>query len=74
MLDPLLFRWLMRRRSGFPPNRFLAKVDAIKVGSPFSVNTFQGPQVSQLQYDRIMEHIQSFVFAPPLSRCPAVSS
>ncbi|KAM0756358.1 aldehyde dehydrogenase [Meredithblackwellia eburnea MCA 4105] len=36
-----------------------AKVKAIKVGSPFTADTFQGPQTSQLQYDRIMAHVQS---------------
>lgn len=36
-----------------------AKVKAIKVGDPFSQDTFQGPQVSQLQYDRIMQYIDS---------------
>ncbi|KAM0750500.1 aldehyde dehydrogenase [Meredithblackwellia eburnea MCA 4105] len=36
-----------------------AKVKAIKVGSPFAADTFQGPQTSQLQYDRIMAHVQS---------------
>jgi aldehyde dehydrogenase (NAD+) len=30
-----------------------------KVGDPFLEETFQGPQVSQLQYDRIMSYIQS---------------
>ncbi|PWY94713.1 aldehyde dehydrogenase aldA [Aspergillus sclerotioniger CBS 115572] len=29
-----------------------------KVGDPFSQDTFQGPQVSQLQFDRIMEYIK----------------
>lgn len=29
-----------------------------KVGDPFAQDTFQGPQVSQLQFDRIMEYIQ----------------
>jgi len=28
-----------------------------KVGDPFAADTFQGPQVSQLQYDRIMGYI-----------------
>ncbi|PYH48330.1 aldehyde dehydrogenase family protein [Aspergillus saccharolyticus JOP 1030-1] len=28
-----------------------------KVGNPFDKDTFQGPQVSQLQFDRIMEYI-----------------
>jgi aldehyde dehydrogenase (NAD+) len=30
-----------------------------KVGDPFSEETFQGPQVSQLQFDRIMSYIES---------------
>jgi aldehyde dehydrogenase (NAD+) len=30
-----------------------------KVGDPFAEETFQGPQVSQLQYDRIMGYIKS---------------
>lgn len=29
------------------------------VGDPFHPRTFQGPQVSQLQFDRIMEYVQS---------------
>jgi aldehyde dehydrogenase (NAD+) len=31
---------------------------ANKVGDPFQADTFQGPQVSQLQYDRIMGYIE----------------
>ncbi|KAH9456805.1 hypothetical protein Pst134EA_020715 [Puccinia striiformis f. sp. tritici] len=34
-------------------------LQSLKVGDPFDVNTFQGPQVSQLQYDRIMAYIKS---------------
>jgi acyl-CoA reductase-like NAD-dependent aldehyde dehydrogenase len=30
----------------------------IQVGDPFNQNTFQGPQVSQTQYDRIMNYIE----------------
>jgi len=30
-----------------------------KVGDPFADDTFQGPQVSQLQYDRIMGYIKA---------------
>ncbi|KAF4123656.1 aldehyde dehydrogenase (NAD+) [Geosmithia morbida] len=30
-----------------------------KVGDPFNEETFQGPQVSQLQYDRIMGYIET---------------
>ncbi|KAM0751179.1 aldehyde dehydrogenase [Meredithblackwellia eburnea MCA 4105] len=36
-----------------------AKVKSIKVGSPFAADTFQGPQTSKLQFDRIMAHVQS---------------
>jgi aldehyde dehydrogenase (NAD+) len=38
--------------------QFKARTLANKVGDPFAVDTFQGPQVSQLQYDRIMGYIQ----------------
>lgn len=34
--------------------RFKARAQQNKVGDPFDHDTFQGPQVSQLQYDRIM--------------------
>jgi aldehyde dehydrogenase (NAD+) len=34
--------------------RFKQRAGANKVGDPFAQDTFQGPQVSQLQYDRIM--------------------
>ncbi|TVY83048.1 Aldehyde dehydrogenase [Lachnellula suecica] len=37
--------------------RFKARAIANKVGDPFAADTFQGPQVSQLQYDRIMGYI-----------------
>jgi aldehyde dehydrogenase (NAD+) len=30
----------------------------IKVGDPFDANTYQGPQVSQTQYDRIMNYVE----------------
>ncbi|KAN0063424.1 hypothetical protein ACQY0O_004590 [Thecaphora frezii] len=40
---------------------FIAKLTevckSLSVGDPFEENTFQGPQVSQLQYDRIMAYI-----------------
>lgn len=36
-----------------------AKVKGLKVGNPFDAATFQGPQTSQLQYDRIMAHVES---------------
>ncbi|MBW0535323.1 hypothetical protein O181_075038 [Austropuccinia psidii MF-1] len=32
---------------------------SMKIGDPFDPNTFQGPQVSQVQFDRIMGYIQS---------------
>jgi len=38
--------------------RFKERAVANKVGDPFAADTFQGPQVSQLQYDRIMGYIQ----------------
>ncbi|MBW0560408.1 hypothetical protein O181_100123 [Austropuccinia psidii MF-1] len=38
---------------------FEANVKSLKLGDPFSPDTFQGPQVSQVQFDRIMGHIQS---------------
>jgi aldehyde dehydrogenase (NAD+) len=37
---------------------FKARADANHVGDPFHEKTFQGPQVSQLQFDRIMEYIK----------------
>ena len=43
-------------------DKFLAalqkKVQSLKVCDPFAADTFQGPQTSQLQHDRIMEHIK----------------
>ena len=38
---------------------FKARAQKNTVGDPFKEDTFQGPQVSQLQYDRIMEYIKS---------------
>lgn len=38
--------------------QFKARALANKVGDPFHPETFQGPQVSQLQYDRIMGYIE----------------
>lgn len=38
--------------------RFKERASANKVGDPFHAETFQGPQVSQLQYDRIMGYIE----------------
>ncbi|KIM51127.1 hypothetical protein SCLCIDRAFT_1224821 [Scleroderma citrinum Foug A] len=39
--------------------RFIAKSQAVKVGDPFAADTFQGPQVSDIQYNRIMGYIDS---------------
>jgi len=36
---------------------FKARISKINVGDPFDESTFQGPQVSKLQFDRIMEYI-----------------
>lgn len=38
---------------------FKKRATANKVGDPFDKQTFQGPQVSQLQFDRIMSYIES---------------
>jgi len=38
---------------------FKKRAEENKVGDPFHHETFQGPQVSQLQYDRIMGYIQA---------------
>lgn len=38
---------------------FKKRSEANKVGDPFAEDTFQGPQVSQLQYDRIMGYIKA---------------
>ncbi|KAJ5352102.1 hypothetical protein N7452_001076 [Penicillium brevicompactum] len=37
---------------------FKERAEQNNVGDPFSSETFQGPQVSQIQYDRIMSYIQ----------------
>ncbi|KAL3454379.1 aldehyde dehydrogenase [Aspergillus insuetus] len=37
--------------------RFKERAAKNKLGNPFEQDTFQGPQVSQLQFDRIMEYI-----------------
>ncbi|KAL4063401.1 aldehyde dehydrogenase domain-containing protein [Scleroderma yunnanense] len=39
--------------------RFIAKSQGVKVGDPFAADTFQGPQVSEIQYNRIMGYIES---------------
>ncbi|KAJ5762569.1 uncharacterized protein N7511_005951 [Penicillium nucicola] len=38
--------------------RFKERAAQNKLGNPFEGDTFQGPQVSQLQFDRIMEYIK----------------
>ncbi|KAF3090736.1 aldehyde dehydrogenase (NAD(P)(+)) ald5 [Orbilia oligospora] len=38
--------------------RFKERASQNVVGDPFDPKTFQGPQVSQLQYDRIMDYIK----------------
>ena len=37
--------------------RFKERAGQNKVGDPFASDTFQGPQVSQLQFDRIMGYV-----------------
>ncbi|KAG8936257.1 aldehyde dehydrogenase (NAD(P)(+)) ald5 [Tulasnella sp. 419] len=43
-------------------DKFMAKftehIKSLKVGDPFHPETFQGPQVSQVQFDRIMGYIE----------------
>ncbi|KAI9761226.1 MAG: Aldehyde dehydrogenase [Chaenotheca gracillima] len=39
--------------------KFKQRALANKVGDPFGSDTFQGPQVSQLQFDRIMSYIDA---------------
>jgi len=39
--------------------KFTAHVAKLKIGDPFAHDTFQGPQVSQIQFDRIMGYIES---------------
>ncbi|KAI0353209.1 aldehyde dehydrogenase [Trametes cingulata] len=39
--------------------RFVEHTKSLKVGDPFEPDVFQGPQVSQQQYDRIMGYIES---------------
>jgi aldehyde dehydrogenase (NAD+) len=38
--------------------RFKDRALANKIGDPFAADTFQGPQVSKIQFDRIMGYIQ----------------
>jgi aldehyde dehydrogenase (NAD+) len=40
-------------------SRFTAKTKELKLGDPFASDSYQGPQVSQVQFDRIMEHIDA---------------
>ncbi|KAG2136122.1 aldehyde dehydrogenase domain-containing protein [Suillus cothurnatus] len=39
--------------------RFTEKTRSLKVGDPFAPDTFQGPQVSEIQFNRIMSYIVS---------------
>jgi aldehyde dehydrogenase (NAD+) len=39
--------------------RFIDKARSLKVGDPFDPETYQGPQVSEIQFNRIMGYIQS---------------
>ncbi|KAA1476324.1 aldehyde dehydrogenase [Dentipellis sp. KUC8613] len=39
--------------------RFTARTAALPLGDPFAAGSYQGPQVSQIQYDRIMGYISS---------------
>ncbi|KZT24318.1 aldehyde dehydrogenase [Neolentinus lepideus HHB14362 ss-1] len=41
--------------------RFTEKARSLKIGDPFEPGAYQGPQVSQIQYDRIMGYINSGV-------------
>jgi aldehyde dehydrogenase (NAD+) len=38
--------------------QFKARALLNKIGDPFATDTFQGPQISRLQYDRIMDYIE----------------
>jgi len=39
--------------------RFKQRALANKVGDPFAADTFQGPQISQVQFDRVMGYIEA---------------
>jgi aldehyde dehydrogenase (NAD+) len=39
--------------------KMTAKAKSIKLGDPFALDSYQGPQVSQTQFDRIMGYIES---------------
>jgi aldehyde dehydrogenase (NAD+) len=38
---------------------FMEKTRSLKIGDPFAPDTFQGPQVSEIQFNRIMSYIES---------------
>ncbi|EMD35409.1 hypothetical protein CERSUDRAFT_139148 [Gelatoporia subvermispora B] len=39
--------------------KFTEKTKELKVGDPFAPDTFQGPQVSEIQFNRVMNYIES---------------
>ncbi|CAG8469560.1 5132_t:CDS:2 [Gigaspora rosea] len=39
--------------------KFKADAEAIKIGDPFESKTYQGPQISRKQFDRIMSYIKT---------------
>jgi aldehyde dehydrogenase (NAD+) len=39
--------------------KMMAKIKSIKTGDGFKADSFQGPAVSQLQFDRVMAYIES---------------
>jgi len=39
--------------------KFVAHVKTLKVGDPFAPDTFQGPQINQGQFDKILGYVQS---------------
>jgi len=40
-------------------DRFKERALANKIGDPFAADTFQGPQISQVQFDRVMGYIEA---------------
>ena len=40
--------------------KFKERIKKNVVGDPFDARTFQGPQVSQIQFDRIMRWVETF--------------
>lgn len=42
--------------------KFLAHVKTLKVGNPFEADTFQGPQISQIQYDVSLPRIETRLY------------